>query len=222
MQNLLNETVDIFASLFANDAFVMSEAFATDGAWLAGLIFMIVGTFVLFKLYKRFPTISLNMEKTVMVVSYLLIGIIISVEVVRRFAFDQQAAWSTTLPPFLFLVMAWFGCVYNVKLRTHLSFSEFRVRMSRKGQMACLCLDAFLWLVLSWVIVVTSLRVTVNSAMNFQVMLGTDDVMQWWFLLTVPLTFLIIAVRVVENLIADINNYKNGDPLIEQTVIGGE
>lgn len=143
-------------------------------------------------------------------------------KVIRRFVFEVQAPWSKTLPPFLFLIMTWFGCSYNVKLRTHLAFAEFRNAMPRAGQMACLILDAVLWTVFSWVVVVTSLRVAANSASNFQIMLGTDNVMQWWFLMSVPVAFTLLVARVIENLIEDVRKYREGDVLIEQAVLGAD
>jgi TRAP-type C4-dicarboxylate transport system permease small subunit len=120
------------------------------------------------------------------------------------------------------MIMAWFGAAYNVRLRTHLSFSEFRSRMPRVGQMFCLVLDAVLWLGLAIVVVTTTLRLTANSAANFQIVLGTDNTMQWWFIATIPLAFVLLAGRVFENLSDDIHRYRNNEPLIEQAVIGGD
>ncbi|MGR3518880.1 MAG: TRAP transporter small permease, partial [Roseovarius sp.] len=54
-------------------------------------------------LYRVVPWAERNLEQSLMVVSYLAIGGIIFVEVIRRFVFEVQAPWSTTLPPFLFL-----------------------------------------------------------------------------------------------------------------------
>ena len=135
---------------------------------------------------------------------------------------EHQAPWSTTLLPFLFIIMTWFGCAYNVKLRTHLAFAEFRTAMPRVGQLACLLLDALLWIGFSWVVVVTSSRVVANSAANFQIMLGTDNIMQWWFLLSVPLAFTMLVARVLENLLIDLRNYRSGETLLRQAVIGGD
>jgi TRAP-type C4-dicarboxylate transport system permease small subunit len=157
-----------------------------------------------------------------MVTSYLLIGGIIFVEVIRRFAFGVQAPWSTTIPPFLFLVMTWMGCSWNVRLRTHLAFAELRGALPRGGQMACLVLDAMLWVGFAWVVVVTSTRVAANSAANFQIMLGTDDVMQWWFLVSVPIAFVLVAARAIENLGQDFARYRSEAPLLEQAVIGAD
>ena len=45
--------------------------------------------------------------------------------------------------------------------------------------------------------------------------------MQWWFLILAPLAFVLMAARVIENFVEDIENYRTGKDLIQQTVIGG-
>ncbi len=119
------------------------------------------------------------------------------------------------------MIMAWFGATYNVRVRSHLSFSEFRSRMGRKAQISCLCLDNFLWMTFSIIVIVTTARAVVLSASNFQIVLGTDNVMQWWFLLAAPFAFILMAGRVVENFLEDLQNYREGNELIRQTAIGG-
>ena len=120
------------------------------------------------------------------------------------------------------MIMAWFGATYNVKLRSHLSFTEFRSRMGRNAQFACLCLDNALWMSFAVIVIVTTTKAVVLSASNFQIVLGTDNVMQWWFLLTAPLAFILMAARIIENFAEDVNNYRSGAPLLKQTVIGGD
>jgi len=90
------------------------------------------------------------------------------------------------------------------------------------GQIGCLLLDALLWIGFSWVVVATSSKVVANSAANFQIMLGTDNVMQWWFLLSVPLAFTTLVARVIENALTDLSNFRRGETLITQAVIGGD
>ena len=156
-----------------------------------------------------------------MVVSYLSIAFIIFWGVIDNL-FSNQQPWSTTVPPLLFMIMAWFGATYNVKRRSHLSFSEFRSRMGRNGQFACLCLDNALWMAFSVIVLVTTTKAVVLSASNFQIVLGTDNVMQWWFLLTAPVAFLLMSARVIENFAEDVANFKSGNTLLKQTVIGGD
>ena len=156
-----------------------------------------------------------------MVAAYLAIGYIIFAGVVQRFFLDGQPPWSTTIPPFLFLIMTWVGCSYNVKLRTHLSFSEFRKNAPRPVQLFLLLLDAVLWIGFAWIVVVTTTQESVRAAANFSIMLGTDNVMQWWFLATVPVAFILLTARVIQNAITDLAKFREGGDLVETAVIGG-
>lgn len=204
----------LFQALMAQDAFSISDALGNNWAYLIIAIAMVPGILLLLGLFRLLPWIDQNAEKYVMVISYLTIGTIIFVEVIRRFALKVQEPWSTTLPPYLFLVMTWVGCAYNVKFRSHLTFDEFRSAMPQAGQLACLFLDAVLWLGFGLIVIVTTLRQTLNAAANFQIMLGTDNVMQWWFYISVPIAWLILCARVVENLAEDLHDFRGGKNLM--------
>ena len=65
-------------------------------------------------------------------------------------------------------------------------------------------------------------RLQQNSAANFQIVLGTDNVMQWWFIATIPVAFILLAARVFENMSDDIARWRKNEPLIQQAVIGGD
>lgn len=222
MSTIMRDIAEIFSAVLSNDAWMISEALKTDAAWVLGGVATLLGGALFLIIYHLVPWVERKFESTVMVSTYLLIGAIIFVEVVRRFVFNVQAPWSTTLPPFLFLIMTWAGCAYNVKLRTHLSFAEFRMNMPRSMQFLCLTIDAVLWIGFSWIVIVTSTQVAANSAANFQILLGTDNILQWWFLVSVPLSFILIAARAMENWLEDYRNYRNGNSLIAPVAIGAD
>ena len=154
-----------------------------------------------------------NLERTVILVNYMGMAAIIFVEVIRRFAFNEQAAWSTTIPIYLFLWVVWMGCAYNVKTRTHLRFDELRARLPYNAQMGCLILDAVLWIVFSLVVVYYTGEQVMVSRDNFAIVQGTDNLMQWWFYLATPVAFALLIVRVVQNLVQDIGRYRRSEPL---------
>lgn len=212
----------IFAAFSTQDSFEIRNALRTQGAWFVGAALTILGGLLVLGVYRLSPFLDRWVERVVMVFSYLAIALIIFWGVIDRFVFSDQQPWSTTIPPLLFMIMAWFGAAYNVRLRTHLSFSEFRTIMPRAGQMACLVLDAVLWMTFAIIVVTTTARLVALSASNFQIVLGTDNVMQWWFLITAPLAFVLMSARVLENLFEDIKNWREGKPLLRQAVIGGE
>jgi TRAP-type C4-dicarboxylate transport system permease small subunit len=212
----------IFSAFLSLDSFEIRTALKSDAAWVFGTIATaLLGLLVLW-IYKRVPWLDRHLERTIMVYSYLAIAFIIFWGVIDRFIFSNQQPWSTTIPPLLFMIMAWFGAAFNVRLRTHLSFAEFRMAMPRGGKMACLTLDAVLWFIFAVIIVVTTSRATALSAANFQIVLGTDNTMQWWFLITVPFSAILMTARVFENLFEDIGNYRRGTTMIKQAVIGGD
>jgi len=154
-----------------------------------------------------------NLERTVILVNYSAMAAIIFVEVIRRFAFNEQAAWSTTIPIYLFLWVVWMGCAYNVKTRTHLRFDELRARLPYNAQMGCLLLDAALWIGFSLVVVFYTSEQVMVSRENFAIVQGTDNVMQWWFYLATPVAFTLLIVRVLQNLVQDVGRYRRGEPL---------
>ncbi len=219
---IFTEAWQLFLSFFSGDLFEVKMLMNTKGAWLLSFFVTLFGGILVHWLYGKLPWLERNLERGVIIYSYMIIAAIIFWGVIDRFVFSSQVPWSTTIPPLLFMIMAWFGCAYNVKLRTHLSFSEVRNNLPRSMQMMALTLDAVLWFGFAWVVLTTSARATVNSAANFQIVLGTDNVMQWWFIITVPLAFLLVSARAIGNFIEDYNNYKSGAPLIQRAVIGGD
>ncbi|MGZ2256472.1 TRAP transporter small permease [Roseobacter sp. A03A-229] len=219
---MLSDMGTILSAIASQDSFEITNALRLDAKWYLGTIALIIGGYLVSLIYRSVPFIERHLERTVMVYSYLAIAFIIFWGVVDRFVFNNQQPWSTTIPPFLFMVMAWFGASYNIRLRTHLSFSEFRTKMPRGGQITCLWLDFFLWFGFALILFVTTCRLTANSAANFQIVLGTDNTMQWWFLITAPIAAVLMAGRAFQNIAEDMRKFRSGEPLIEQAVIGGD
>ena len=166
--------------------------------------------------------IDRNIEKIVILICYATMAGIIFVEVIRRFLFNQQAAWSTTIPIYLFLWVTWMGAAYNVKIRTHLRFDELRVRMPYTAQFACLCLDALLWIIFAAIVVVFSIEQVQLSYDNISIVQGTDDVMQWWFYTATPIAFALLIFRVLQNVWQDVSDFRERVPLQIKTNIFGD
>ena len=220
--SIWSDLVALFAAFASRDSFEIRQALSSESTWIFGAIFLLISGVILAWVYHRVPVIERYFERTVMVTSYLAIALIIFWGVIDRFVFSNQQPWSTTIPPLLFMIMAWFGAAYNIRVRTHLSFSEFRTAMPRMGQFLCLWLDFILWFGFAVIMLVTTSRLVALSASNFQIVLGTDNTMQWWFLIAAPVAATMMAARAVENIQDDVRNYREGTPLIRQAVIGGD
>ena len=210
MQEVLTGIMGIWDALMAGQPFMLSRAMRNPALyWIVG-IGLLPLSFGLMLVFQRVKLLDRYLEPTAMFFIYMTIASVIFVEVIRRFVFNVQVAWSTTLPPYLFLLLTWIGCAYNVKLRTHLSFGEVRAMMRPQMKLAMSFLDALLWYVMAVIVVTATLRLTVGSAANFQMLQGTDNVMRWWFYIVVPLSWLVLYARVLGNLQADINKFRAG------------
>jgi TRAP-type C4-dicarboxylate transport system permease small subunit len=215
----------ILSAIFTGEIdFSSISAFRSNGAWIVFGPLTAIGAVAFFFIYRTVPFLERHLERAVVVYTYIIIAAIIFVGVLQRFIpfLPGQPPWSTTLPPMLFMIMAWFGCSFNVKLRTHLSFNEFRTKFRPSMQILVLWLDAILWFGFCVIVVTTTARVTANAVSNFMIVPGTNGLMQWWFIITVPFAFILMAARVLGNLVEDIRRYRAGEVLIEQAVIGGD
>ena len=161
---------------------------------------------------KFLRAIDANLEKTIILVNYIIMAAIIFVEVIRRFVFKEQAAWSTTIPIYLFLWVVWIGCAYNVKIRGHLRFDEVRTRLPYRAQFLCLVLDAFLWIVFSSIVIFYTTEQVLISRDNFAIVQGTDNILQWWFYIATPIAFALLIIRQLQNLAHDYRRFLNDEP----------
>lgn len=157
-----------------------------------------------------------NTEKVIILITYSTMAGIIFVEVVRRFLINEQVAWSTTIPVLLFLWVTWFGASYNIHKRTHLALTEVRARLPYGLQFACFVLDAVLWIVFAGIVIYFTFQQTWLAYDNYAIVGGTDDVMEWWFYLATPLAWSLIVIRVLQNLVQDVQRYRAREPFILQ------
>ena len=160
-----------------------------------------------------------NIEKLVIFICYSSMAGIVFVEVIRRFVFSQQAAWSTTLPIYLFLWITWVGASYNVRIRTHLKFDEIRVRLPYNIQFFLQVLDAVLWILFGVIVVIYSTEQVQLAKENFMIVQGTDNVLQWWFYVATPLAWSMLIIRVIQNLLEDIKSFIKREPLPIQNAV---
>jgi len=155
-----------------------------------------------------------NAERTLILFAYSAMSLIIVYAVFERFILKSMVPWSTSIPIYLFLWVTWIGCSQNVRKRTHLVFNDIRLRMSYGIQFACMMFDALLWIVFGAIVLFYTVEQTRLVEMNFAIVQGTDNVMQWWFYLATPLAWALLIIRVLQNVSDDIGRYRRREPFI--------
>ncbi|NYZ18006.1 TRAP transporter small permease [Azospirillum sp. RWY-5-1] len=155
-----------------------------------------------------------NLERILIVIAYGTMSTIIFVEVIQRFAFHTQTPWSTTIPVYLFIWITWLGASWNVRLRSHLAFTELRARMPYWAQYACVNLDHILWIGFGLMVINYSVGIIELLHMNFAIVPGTDHVMQWWFYLAIPVGWSLLILRCVQNMVEDARRFWRQEPFV--------
>lgn len=153
-------------------------------------------------------------ERTLILFAYSSMALIIVFAVIERFVFKTQIPWSSSIPIYLFLWVTWIGCSHNVRQRTHLVFNDIRLRLPYAWQFACMWLDALLWIVFGAIVLYFTIEQTRLVEMNFAIVQGTDNVMQWWFYLATPLAWALLIVRVLQNLADDVARWRKRAPFL--------
>lgn len=153
-----------------------------------------------------------NLEKVVLVTAYAVCAGIIAVEVFRRYVLFQQAPWSTFVPSYLFLWLTWLGAAYCVKLRIHLSFNEVRDRLPRIWQFALIQLDYVLYILFGLIVIYWSYDLVALQYNIESIVPGTDNVPSWVFYSATPVGWSLLIIRVLQNVVQDIRDFRSGAP----------
>jgi TRAP-type C4-dicarboxylate transport system permease small subunit len=155
-----------------------------------------------------------NLEKWLIIVAYVTCAGIVAVEVFRRYVLSVQAPWSTTVPAYMFLWLAWIGMAYAVKIRAHLSFSELRLRLPRRVQYVLMQIDYVLIILLACLVIYYATDLLKLQYENASVVPGTDTIPQWWFYCATPVGWGLMIVRIVQSAVQDWRAMQTGAPLV--------
>ena len=162
-----------------------------------------------------------NAERTLILIAYSSMALIIVYAVFERYVFSTQIPWSSSIPIYLFLWVTWIGCAYNVKKRTHLVFNDLRLRMPYTLQFAMMWLDTLLWVGFGSIVAYFTIEQTQLAYDNFAIVQGTDNIMQWWFYLATPIGWGLLMFRALQNLAQDIGRFRRREPfLVDIQAIG--
>jgi TRAP-type C4-dicarboxylate transport system permease small subunit len=154
-----------------------------------------------------------NLEKTVILLAYATCAGIVAVEVFRRYFFAVQAPWSTTVPAYMFLWLTWIGAAYGVRIRAHLNFAEVRAALPPRAQFVLMQIDNLLFLMLAIIVIYYGTDLLKLQWDNGSIVPGTDTIPQWWFYLATPVGWALLCLRVIQNVLQDIECMRTGTPL---------
>ena len=141
-----------------------------------------------------------NVERYVMLVLYGFIAAMVGGEAILRYISGGQTQWGATAAIHAFIFLSWVGCAYHVHRRTHIRFDAFRKRLSLNARFLLYVADDLLWLVMAAIVIHYSIGLMEMHRSLGATLEGTDHFPYWIAVAAVPVGWLLISVRAVQDL----------------------
>jgi len=154
--------------------------------------------------------LDLNAERAMMLPLYAFIALIVGGEAVFRYVVGTQTQWGGTMAIHAFVFLSWLGCAYHVRRRTHLGFDGLRRHMPPRLRCAACAVDDLLWIALAIIVVRYSFQMVEMQVSLESTVEGTDTIPLWLITATVPLSWSIIVLRAVQDLVLLFSQARRG------------
>ena len=150
-----------------------------------------------------------NLENVIAAVLILLMIVFLSVQVITRYVFSSPVAWAEELTKICFIMSVFFGTVGAWHRNQHLALSSLVEKLSPKGK----CYLRLVTDVLSiafCVVILPAMFTLVDSNMKTGMSLPVTQFPKWIFYLCMPVTFVMLIFRIIQEIIAIVKAIKNG------------
>lgn len=154
-------------------------------------------------------TLDENGERWLLLVFYCTIVAAIAVEVLRRFLLSYSSLWGEEVARYAFIYLAWVGASAAIRDRSHIRI-DVLVQAAPPRLKAALNIFADLCTLLLAVICLYWSIVPVLTSLEFGSVTHGLRVSMAWFLIAVPLGFLMMVVRLGQNLKRDVGDLVAG------------
>ena len=147
------------------------------------------------------------LEEIILVILLVCMTLILGLQVVSRYVFQNSLSWSEELVRYMLVWSAFIGVPYCIKKNTSISVNQFKKSMSIKTQDALSYLEKFLMLILFLVMGIFSIDIVVSSFVSGQSS-PAMGIPYWIIQLSVPIGSILSIIRIIQNLVELRKKYK--------------
>lgn len=158
--------------------------------------------------------IDQNAERWALLVFYTMLVVTMAVEVVRREVFSFSSIWGEEVVRYAFIYLAWIGAAAAVKNRGHIRIDVIFNYVSPKIKALLYILGDLVMGIVAIFALFWSLEV-VGVSWEFGSVSHGLRVSMVWFLAAVPIGFALMLFRLVQSLLRDFANLRDGRPVYE-------
>jgi len=155
-----------------------------------------------------------NAERWALLVFYTMLVATMAVEVIRREVFAYSSIWGEEVVRYAFISLAWIGAASAVRERGHLRIDVIFNYVSPRVKALLYIFGDLVMLVIAVLAVIWSFE-TVAVSWKFGSVSHGLRVPMVWFLAAVPIGFALMIFRLIQSLLRDVADFREGRPVYE-------
>ncbi len=165
-------------------------------------------------MHKILSVIDRNCERWLLLTFYSMIVVTIGTEVVRRFVLSYSSTWAEEVARYAFIYLVWIGVSAAVRDRGHIRIDVILGILGPRSKAFVYLLGDFVMLFVSVLALYFSFE-TLLISMKFQSVTHGLGIAQAWALAAVPFGFILVCFRLVQSIMRDIRDLRNGTDVFE-------
>lgn len=156
-----------------------------------------------------------NIEKVIVVILLIMMTSLIGTQVFMRYVLQSSSSWTEELIRWFFVWFIWIGISYGFAKRNHVRVTLFVDLFSER-------VKAIINIILNVIMIIFFLRLTVigwdqaispivarQSSVAFSLPFSHAKVSMFWLYIAMPAGSLLTSIRIFQNLIVDLKNFKS-------------
>jgi TRAP-type C4-dicarboxylate transport system permease small subunit len=180
--------------------------------------FMIMATstnrMALKALRKYVALLDRNIERYLLVVTYIYITFIIVIGVFNRFVLQSASGWEQETARLMFIWLTWIGASLAVRKRSHIRIDFIYQYVSERTK-GLLYVFSDIVIIVFCVVAFDAFIPVLQTTLDFGASLVTLNLSQIFFQAAIPTGLMLITIRAIQMLLRDITDVRNGNEMYE-------
>ena len=160
-------------------------------------------------MYKKIVHIYDHFEELFLVASIFVMVVVIFLQVVMRYAFNNSLSWSEELARFLFVWVSWIGISFGQKKGEHITITLLCDRVKVKAKKNVILIGNVFTLAILAVLFVKGIEVTGRIA-DMASLTPALHIPKWTMYASVPISCFLMSARVIKGIVLTISG-KEGE-----------
>lgn len=161
-------------------------------------------------MFKKIGNIYDHIEEIFLVICIIVMVVVIFVQVLARYAFNNSLSWTEELARFLFVWASWIGISYGEKRSEHITITMVKNKLKGKAELIFIIIGNLFTLSILFVLLVKGIEITEK----INAMASTTSALhmpKWIMYSSVPTSCFLMSVRVIKGMLMSILGYKGGE-----------